>query len=337
MHTTSELHHQAKATPPKDATLSRFHNYSIRVAMSFLMIFAFVLYAWSTRQVGVVVLIFALQAVIYTELVHVHISEARERSMTGFSSLYFYWFGVAAFFFYSRIILPYVSSALTGEPVPRGGRGAGLSSPLNPSSVPPRLEGTKWRALAFWVTRWLVEKHVPISFALYCAGLVLFVVSLRRRRNFRYQFSQFAYCHIALLVVVGQSTLLVANAFSGLLWVLLPTGMVIANDCFAYLAGEQTFPCFSSCCPFRPKRQRPPFFSCTQTHTHTHTHTHRRILWAHPPHPPLPQEDRGGLPGWGRGHPGVFPALYLVGADGGGAWVEVPHGVPRAEGPGPEH
>jgi CDP-diglyceride synthetase len=312
--------------------------------MSFLMIFAFVLYAWSTRQVGVVVLIFALQAVIYTELVHVHISEARERSMTGFSSLYFYWFGVAAFFFYSRIILPYVSSALTGEPVPRGGRGLSL----NPSTVPPRLEGTKWRALAFWVTRWLVEKHVPISFALYCVGLVLFVVSLRRRRNFRYQFSQFAYCHIALLVVVGQSTLLVANAFSGLLWVLLPTGMVIANDCFAYLAGERLFAGLFFAAPLFPKTSEPPPpLHATTTHTRaraplrhlppTHTHPTRRILWAHPPHPPLPQKNCGGLPGWGSGHPGLLPALHLVGADGGGAGVEVPHGVPRAAGPGPEH
>jgi len=221
-------------SPPKVSS-QRFKNYTLRVIMAFVMIFAFIYYCWLTRQLGVVLLIFLLQALVYTELVHVHVSEARERSTPGFSGLYFYWFGVAAFFMYSRVILPYVTSALTGEPVPRG-RGGKNTTTLS-AALPPKLEGTSWRALAHWVTRWLVEKHVPISFALYCVGLVLFVVSLRRRRNFRYQFSQLAYCHVALLVVVGQSTLLVANAFSGLLWVLLPTGMVITNDSFAYLAG----------------------------------------------------------------------------------------------------
>ncbi len=48
-----------------------------------------------------------------------------------------------------------------------------------------------------------------------------FVLSLGSRKLYGYQFSQFGYCHMALLVVVGQSTLLAANVFSGFIWCVL--------------------------------------------------------------------------------------------------------------------
>lgn len=69
------------------------------------------------------------------------------------------------------------------------------------------------------------------------SGFVAFVMSLQMK-HLKYQFSQFAYCHMALLVVVAQSTSLAANLFSGLLWFVLPCGMVVCNDCFAYIFGK---------------------------------------------------------------------------------------------------
>ena len=45
-----------------------------------------------------------------------------------------------------------------------------------------------------------------------------FVLSLGSRKLYLYQFSQFGFCHMALLVIVGQSTLLAANVFSGFMW-----------------------------------------------------------------------------------------------------------------------
>ena len=192
------------------------------------MVLAFVGYCWATRQLGVVALVFALQAVMYNELVHVAVVEAQEAQTPGFSSLYYYWFGVAAFFMYARVLRPYV------------GPGEGSAAAAAAAASPPSLAAVP--ALALQGVRWLVEKHVPVAFALYCVGVVLFVVSLRHRRNFRYQFAQLAYCHVALLAVVGQSTLLAANAFEGLIWVLLPTGLIIVNDSFAYLAGAWRAP-----------------------------------------------------------------------------------------------
>jgi hypothetical protein len=50
------------------------------------------------------------------------------------------------------------------------------------------------------------------------SGFVAFVLSLGSRSLYMYQFSQFGYCHMALLVVVGQSTFLAANVFAGFIW-----------------------------------------------------------------------------------------------------------------------
>ena len=176
---------------------------------------------------GVVAAIFVLQTVIYRELVNVKTSSSGSShapAATGTAStaggvdaislifLPWYWFCVIAFYMYARTLQPYLVSALE----PEVGEGASGSS---------------------FVLRAVVNRHVPVSFGLYCVGLIFFVVSLRRRRNFRAQFAQLAYCHVALLTVVGQSTLFAANAFSGLFWCLMPMGLVIANDTFAYFAG----------------------------------------------------------------------------------------------------
>lgn len=51
------------------------------------------------------------------------------------------------------------------------------------------------------------------------AGLVGFVFSLRKG-FYKYQFGQFAWCHLTLLVVVFTSHLTIANMFKGLIWYL---------------------------------------------------------------------------------------------------------------------
>ena len=84
---------------------------------------------------------------------------------------------------------------------------------------------------------WLVSHHEPVAYVLYVLGFIAFVISLRQRRNFRYQFSQFAYCHMALLLVVVQSTYLAANVYNGIIWFFVPCGLVVCNDSMAYVSG----------------------------------------------------------------------------------------------------
>lgn len=172
-----------------------------RVLWSFILVGAFNVLFFVAQQAGIMLLIVGVQAKIYHELVKLAYHYNWERQLPGFNTFYYYWFGVAAFFLYGRTIMPH----LRGE----------------------------WPAFAAW----LVQHHALVSFSLYMGGIVAFVISLKKRKLYRYQFSQFAYCHMALLVVVGQSTLLAAIMFEGMLWFFLPVSLIVTNDCFAYIFG----------------------------------------------------------------------------------------------------
>ncbi|KAL8601481.1 hypothetical protein ACOMHN_000423 [Nucella lapillus] len=78
--------------------------------------------------------------------------------------------------------------------------------------------------------------HRFISFCLYIGGLVAFVCSLKKKHYFK-QFTLFGYTHVALMLIVVQSHLLIQNVFEGLIWVLVPVSMIICNDITAYLFG----------------------------------------------------------------------------------------------------
>ena len=65
--------------------------------------------------------------------------------------------------------------------------------------------------------RALVTYHRMISFLLYIVGFVWFVLSLVKKYYMK-QFSLFAWTHVALLIVVTQSYLIIQNIFEGMIW-----------------------------------------------------------------------------------------------------------------------
>jgi CDP-diglyceride synthetase len=179
--------------------------------------------------------------------------------MPGFKAFYHYWFLVCAFFMYIKTCQRYLLSALRGVPVEdvmgaaRGavaavaaeaadgaGAAAAAAAAATGTGSASDAAAASARGLAgvlAYGADWVVSRYEPVAFGLYMLGFVAFVISLRQRRNFKYQFSQFAYCHMALLLVVVQSTYLAANIFNGLLWFFVPAGLVVCNDSFAYVAG----------------------------------------------------------------------------------------------------
>lgn len=84
--------------------------------------------------------------------------------------------------------------------------------------------------------RLLVKYHRFLSFSLYCIGFVWFVLSLTRKYYMR-QFSLFAWTHVALLIVVTQSYLIIENIFQGMIWFIVPVSMIVCNDVMAYVFG----------------------------------------------------------------------------------------------------
>ncbi len=63
-----------------------------------------------------------------------------------------------------------------------------------------------------------VRSFRAIFFIAYSLGLVAFVLSLRKKHLYRYQFERFAYCHIVLFGIVAQSSVMLYMIFEGIIW-----------------------------------------------------------------------------------------------------------------------
>lgn len=81
-----------------------------------------------------------------------------------------------------------------------------------------------------------VVYHRFISFSLYTAGFVAFVLTLKKTYYLK-QFTLFGYTHLGLVLVVTVSNLMILNVFEGLVWFLLPNALIICNDIMAYMFG----------------------------------------------------------------------------------------------------
>ncbi|EGD75054.1 phosphatidate cytidylyltransferase [Salpingoeca rosetta] len=82
----------------------------------------------------------------------------------------------------------------------------------------------------------LLTRHRFISFCLYIAGFVTFVLSLKKG-FYMFQFVQFGWTHLSLLIVASAATLLMRSIYEGLIWFLVPVCLVICNDIMAYMFG----------------------------------------------------------------------------------------------------
>lgn len=82
----------------------------------------------------------------------------------------------------------------------------------------------------------LAKNHKFISYSLYITGFVFFVWTLKKG-YYKFQFAQLCATHMALLLVVFQSHLIIENILNGIIWLFLPSALVIVNDIFAYICG----------------------------------------------------------------------------------------------------
>ncbi|KAJ8452779.1 hypothetical protein Cgig2_014542 [Carnegiea gigantea] len=82
----------------------------------------------------------------------------------------------------------------------------------------------------------LIKYHMVICYFLYIAGIIWFILTLKKKM-YKYQFGQFAWTHMILIVVFTQSSFTVANIFEGIFWFLLPASLIVINDIAAYLFG----------------------------------------------------------------------------------------------------
>ncbi|KAK1378337.1 Phosphatidate cytidylyltransferase [Heracleum sosnowskyi] len=82
----------------------------------------------------------------------------------------------------------------------------------------------------------LNKYHMVTCYFLYIAGFMWFILTLKKKM-YKYQFGQYAWTHMILIVVFTQSSFTVANIFEGIFWFLLPASLIVINDIAAYVFG----------------------------------------------------------------------------------------------------
>ncbi|KAI3434991.1 hypothetical protein D9Q98_003043 [Chlorella vulgaris] len=184
---------------------TRYRSFRVRFVSSIVLIASFLTIIWA-GHVPLMFMVLGIQTMMVKELFTLARHAQAERKLTGFRAQQWYFFFVAAFWTYIRFIKNNLIVEITSS--------ASLARSFG----------------------WLLKRHTIISFYLYCAGFVSFVLTLKKGR-YTYQFGQYAWTHMILMVIFMPSSFFVSLLFEGIIWFLLPTALVIVNDIMAYLAG----------------------------------------------------------------------------------------------------
>ncbi|KAG7172595.1 phosphatidate cytidylyltransferase, photoreceptor-specific-like [Homarus americanus] len=180
----------------------RWRNWVIRGIFTWLMIglFCFIIF------VGPLALMFTtllVQVWCFKEIINIGYSVYRMHGLPWFRSLSWWFLITSNYFFYGEsLVADYFSVIFSKSDI----------------------------------MRWLIAYHRFTSFFMYIVGFVWFVLSLKKKYYMR-QFSLFAWTHVALLIVVTQSYLIIINIFHGMIWFIVPVSMIVINDVMAYMFG----------------------------------------------------------------------------------------------------
>ncbi|KAK4173026.1 cytidylyltransferase family-domain-containing protein [Triangularia setosa] len=193
------------SAPPPSTTVSEYEkkkaNFLVRTFWTFVMIAGFFA-ALFAGHIYVVLIITAIQIVSFKEVIAIANVSSRARDLRFTKSLNWYWLATTMYFLYGESVVYYFRHIILVDKV------------LQPLST----------------------HHRFISFCIYIFGFVFFVGTLKPG-HLRFQFSQFAWTHMALFLINIQAHFILNNIFEGLIWFFLPAALVITNDIFAYICG----------------------------------------------------------------------------------------------------
>lgn len=179
----------------------RWRNWIIRGIFGWLMIGLFCLLCYG-GPLALMIAVLVVQVKCFEEIINIGYSVYRIHGLPWFRSLSWYFLMASNYFFYGESLVDIFAVVVN------------------------RTEYLKM----------LITYHRFVSFSLYIAGLVWFVLSLVRKYYMK-QFSLFAWTHVCLLIVVSQSYFIIRNIFEGLIWFIVPVSMIILNDIWAYVFG----------------------------------------------------------------------------------------------------
>lgn len=184
---------------------NKYKSMWIRAQSTIWMIgsFAFVVYMGHLYITAMVVVI---QIYMAKELFNLLRKANEERQLPGFRLLNWHFFFTAMLFVYGRILNQRLYNTVTSG------------------------------KFLYQLVISLIKYHMAICYSLYIAGFMWFILTLKKKM-YKYQFGQYAWTHMILIVVFTQSSFTVANIFEGIFWFLLPATLIVINDIFAYICG----------------------------------------------------------------------------------------------------
>ncbi|KAF9986162.1 hypothetical protein BGZ75_002127 [Mortierella antarctica] len=180
---------------------AKWANWSVRTLWTLIMIGGFFACV-AAGPLFVILLVVMVQGLVYKEVIYLAAVPSREKKLPWFRAMNWYFLFSTNYFFYGESLIHYFQHVVFVD--------------------------------AFLLP--FATHHRFISFTLYVIGFVFFVANLKKG-HYRFQFSQFAWTHMTLLLVVCQSHFIINNIFEGLIWFFLPVSLVIANDIWAYIFG----------------------------------------------------------------------------------------------------
>ncbi|XP_012261960.1 phosphatidate cytidylyltransferase, photoreceptor-specific isoform X2 [Athalia rosae] len=179
----------------------RWRNWMIRGIFTCLMVSGFGVIIYG-GPLALMVTTLVVQVKCFEEIINIGYTVYRIHGLPWFRSLSWYFLITSNYFFYGENLMDYFAVVINRTDY----------------------------------LRFLVTYHRFVSFCLYIMGFVWFVLSLVKKYYMK-QFSLFAWTHVALLIVVTQSYLIIQNIFEGLIWFIVPVSMIVINDIMAYVFG----------------------------------------------------------------------------------------------------
>lgn len=176
-------------------------NFITRTFWTFVMIGGFFA-ALFMGHMYILAILTAIQVVSFKEVIAIASVPSRARQIKATKTLNWYWLATTMYFLYGESVIYYFKHIVLVDKV------------LLP----------------------LATHHRFISFVLYVIGFVFFVASLKAG-HLKFQFTNFAWTHMALYLIVVQAHFIMNNVFEGMIWFFLPASLVITNDIFAYICG----------------------------------------------------------------------------------------------------
>eukprot|EP01054_Gregarina_sp_Poly1_P010842 Gregarina_sp_Poly_1__10841@NODE_83_length_15529_cov_95_045531_g71_i0_p5_GENE_NODE_83_length_15529_cov_95_045531_g71_i0NODE_83_length_15529_cov_95_045531_g71_i0_p5_ORF_typecomplete_len473_score63_71CTP_transf_1/PF01148_20/1e66CarSlike/PF01864_17/1_6e03CarSlike/PF01864_17/0_5CarSlike/PF01864_17/2_5DUF4231/PF14015_6/6_5e02DUF4231/PF14015_6/1_4DUF4231/PF14015_6/6_5e03_NODE_83_length_15529_cov_95_045531_g71_i01352114939 len=182
----------------------KWASFNTRLLWTLVLIFSFFgILAAGHFYCGVLVML--IMAGSYREIINLKRNQQKEKSLPLFFVQRWYGFAVTVFGMLYGYLIPFAQVFVKDPP--------------------------------YWMY-WVSRNHTIVTYMAVLLGVMVFILSLRRY-SIKYQFTQLSILVLSCLVVVCQGATWIKSISEGLIWFIVPSTAVIANDISAYLCGKK--------------------------------------------------------------------------------------------------